>query len=129
MLAFEIMNKRNLDLDRDKVLKMVLFHELGEIDAGDITPFDNVTKEEKYEREYNCLSRLTKLTGINEMLDLWIEFSQRKTQEAIFVYKMDKLDAIVQSKIYSERLNNDMIFEEFKKCYFDIYNEFKEFVD
>jgi len=51
MLALEIMTKNDLKLDQLKVLKMISYHELGEIDTGDFTPVDKIDKKEKYERE------------------------------------------------------------------------------
>lgn len=51
LLALELMHKNTLHIDELKVLKMVAFHELCEIDAGDVTPVDNVDKKIKYENE------------------------------------------------------------------------------
>ncbi len=47
LIAWAVMKKKNLKLDEAKVLKMALIHELGEIDFGDVTPFDNVSLKEK----------------------------------------------------------------------------------
>ena len=47
MLSLEIIEKNKLDLDQLKVIKMIAYHELGEIDVGDITPFDNIPKQQK----------------------------------------------------------------------------------
>ena len=52
ILALEFMSKNNLDVDPLKVLKMIAYHELCEIDAGDTTIVDNVPKEEKYKKEF-----------------------------------------------------------------------------
>lgn len=42
MLAYFIIEKEKIkDLDTLKVFKMIMFHDLGEIEIGDITPFDN----------------------------------------------------------------------------------------
>ena len=49
MLALEILAKNDLKLDQLKVLKMIAYHELGEIDAGDMTIVDKVPKEVKYQ--------------------------------------------------------------------------------
>lgn len=58
ILALEIIDKKKLDLNVEKVLKMILYHEIGEIKIGDLTPFDNVSKEEKYKKEYNAIKNL-----------------------------------------------------------------------
>ena len=64
------------------------------------------------------------------MLDLWLEFEEKKTKEAIFVYKMDKLQAVMQAKYYSELINDDnKIFEEFYNNAIDKCKEFLEIAD
>lgn len=45
-------------LDIGKVIKMLVFHELGEVVIGDITPFDNVTPEEKMEKEHATINEV-----------------------------------------------------------------------
>lgn len=44
MLAFAIRDPR---VNRDRLIKICLVHDLAESVVGDITPFDGVTKEEK----------------------------------------------------------------------------------
>lgn len=113
VLALEIINKDKLNLDTEKVLKMLLYHEMGEIIIGDITPYDNVTIAQKYEMEKKAVETLSKKTDTPEMLDLWLEFESNATKESIFVKKVDKLDAILQAEIYSKEKNNVEIVKEF----------------
>ncbi len=129
MLALEIMhNKKYRDLDQLKVLKMCLYHELCEIDAGDHTPYDKITKEEKYAMELNCIKRLSKECKMPEILDLWLEFEENKTPEAQFVKKLDKLDAVMQSKIYGEMQDNPNLFNEFYNYSSDLISDFDEYL-
>ena len=44
MLAFAVRDPR---VDRDRLIKICLVHDLAESVVGDITPFDGVTKEDK----------------------------------------------------------------------------------
>lgn len=113
MLALEVMQKKDLKLDQLKVIKMIAYHELCEIDAGDTTPFDHVSKEEKYKKELACVERLTKEYNMPEIKTLWLEFEENKTLEAQFVKKIDKYDAVMQSKVYSQMLKNDELYNEF----------------
>ena len=106
MIALEIINKRKLQLDEAKVLKMILQHEIVEIEVGDLTPVDNVSKDEKYKREYAAVKKVSEKANMPEILDLWLEFEENKTKEAQFVKKMDRLDAVMQSQIYSKQQNN-----------------------
>lgn len=113
MLALDIMSHNDFKLDKLKVLKMISYHELCEIDAGDVTPFDNVTSEEKFEKEYACIKRLSEEYNMPEIESLWLEFEECKTPEAIFVKHLDKFDAIQQAKVYSDKQNRPDIYEEF----------------
>ena len=128
VLALEIMAKNNLELDQLKVVKMIAYHEIGEIDAGDFTPVDNITKKEKYEKEYACVKRISEQYEMPEILELWKEFEENKTPEAQFVKKLDKFDCVLQSKVYSEIYDKPELFEEFKtngRAYYDDMKKLK----
>ena len=43
ILAVGLSSEFKIDLDMEKVLKMLTIHEIGEVLIGDITPFDNIT--------------------------------------------------------------------------------------
>lgn len=126
MLALEIMNKNDLKLDQLKVLKMIAYHELGEIDAGDSTIVDNVPKDVKYQKEYAGVKRIAEAYEMPEILELWLEFEENKTAEAQFVKKLDKFDCVLQSKIYSEKYDKPELFEEFKSNSKDYYTDMKK---
>ena len=115
------MKEKALRLNHEKVFKLILSHELGEIDAGDITLVDGVSKEEKYNKEKIAIERIAESYDMPEMKDLWLEFEESKTKEAKFVKVIDKLDAVMQSKIYSKLNNKPEVFEEF-------YNNSKEVI-
>lgn len=131
MLSMEIMHKdpKYQNLDQLKVLKMVLVHELCEIDAGDTTPYDNVSKEEKFKVERKSEKRIATECGMPEIFDLWKEFEQNSTPEAQFVKKMDRLDAIIQAKIYSKIANNKNVFLSFVERSPQVAEEFKEYIE
>lgn len=123
MLALELMNKNNLQLDQLKVVKMIAYHDLGEIDVGDYTPVDDVTAEEKHKKEHVAIKRIAEAYNMPEIEELWLEFEENKTAEAQFVKHVDKYDAILQSKIYAEENNNPALFEEFKQNAIKIYED------
>ena len=82
---------------------MLVVHELGEVIIGDITPFDNVSKEEKLRREHEAIIRVIgDLVKKDELIELLYEFDERKTKESIFAYHCDKLEADIQSKVYQD---------------------------
>ena len=126
MLALEIMSKNDLNLDQLKVIKMIAYHELGEIDAGDFTPVDKIDKKEKYKFEFEGVKRIAEQYEMPEILQLWQEFEECKTREAQFVKKLDKFDCVLQSKVYSEMYDKPELFEEFKTNGKDYYYDMKK---
>jgi len=129
LLAIEIMEKEKLNLNKEKVLKMVLYHELGEIGAGDITPVDDINREEKYNLEKDYIEKISINCNMPEIYELWKEFEENKTPEAIFVKKIDKLDTIIQCKIYSEINNKPEVYEEFYSRWKPLISEFLKYID
>lgn len=113
ILALEYMSKYPNDLDQLKVLKMIAYHDLGELDAGDITPVDNVPVEEKEANELKGIKRLATTYGMPEIETIWLEFQKQETPESHFVRMIDKLDAVKQAKMYSDQQNRPEVFEEF----------------
>lgn len=113
-LAIFLIQKNDLKLDELKVIKMAAFHELCEIDAGDITPVDHVDSKTKYEKELRAIERISSEYDMPEIKELWLEFEENKTPEAQFVKKLDKFDAVMQAKIYSEKgLAKPEVYDEF----------------
>lgn len=129
-LALITMDKYDLKLNAEKVLKMILIHELGEIDVGDIPMVDKEEHSQKHDKELKCVKRIAEEAEEPWMLDMWLEFEKKETKEAKFVYKMDKLQAILQAKYYSEILNDDnTLFKEFYENGIDLCGEFIELAD
>lgn len=129
LLALSIIDKYKLDLNIEKTLKMILIHELGEIDVGDIPVIDVERRKNKHVDELNGVKRICDVINEQWMLDLWLEFEEKKTKEADFVYKIDKLQAVLQAKYYSELINNYELFEEFYDNALDKCKEFLEIAD
>ena len=127
MLALEIMAKNKLKLDELKVLKMIAYHELGEIEIGDITIHDNITIEEKYKMELAAIEKFSKQAKMPEILELWLEFEENKTPEAQFVKLIDRYDAVLYSKLYNDDYNFPAAFDEFKLNYKEQYSKGEKF--
>jgi len=88
-------------LDRDKVLRMVLVHELGEVYTGDITPVDGVSPEEKHRLELDSLEKVLGDTqAAFELRALWQEFEDGSSAEARFVRELDRLEMGLQAAVY-----------------------------
>ena len=103
ILALSIDSEFKTDLDINKVIKMLVLHELGEVIIGDITPFDNITPEEKMKKEHEAMREVIgDLVNQEEFLLLLFEFDEKKTKEAIFAHHCDKLEADIQAKVYQD---------------------------
>ena len=101
LLALTIIEKNKLNLDAFKCIKMGIIHELGEIYAGDFTPYDNITKEEKHLKEKEAILKvLDSLDKDNDFLELWEEFEKNETDEARFIKNVDQLEFLLQACAY-----------------------------
>ena len=88
------------ELDKYKLLLMALFHDFGEIYAGDLIPSDAVSADEKQLREKGSIQEvLGKLPKGDLYLSIWEEFEQGKTPEAIFIRQIDRLEMAFQASI------------------------------
>lgn len=103
ILAIALSSEFDIDVDLNKVLKMLVIHEIGEVLIGDITPFDNITPQEKEELEHQAIiSIIGDLATKDELIALMLEFDEHQTKESIFAYHCDKLEADIQSKVYQD---------------------------
>ena len=110
MLAIAMKSQYDYNIDIYKVILMLAIHELEEIYIGDLTLFQ-ISKEEKAKLGHEAIIKvLDGLISKEELMNLILEFDERKTPEAIFAYQCDKLECDLQSKLYDEEgcvdLNN-----------------------
>lgn len=124
LMSLAVIDKYKLKLNVEKTLKMILIHELGEIDVGDIALPTKEQIIEKYNGEFKGVNRICEVLHEKWMLDLWLEFEEKKTEEANFVYKMDKLQAVMQARYYGELTENEMLFDEFYNNAIKLCGEF-----
>ena len=88
----------NEPLDVLKTMKMVLVHDIVEIDAGDTYCYDSAGNSTKAERENAAAKRLFGLLPKDfeeEFLGLWREFEERKTPESKFANAMDRIQPLL----------------------------------
>ncbi len=86
--------------DISRVIKMVLIHDLVEIDAGDTYLFDEAAQHDKAEREQKAADRIFGILPEEdgkELMDLWHEFEERKTKEARFASLMDRIQPFLHN--------------------------------
>ena len=81
-------------IDVCHVLKLLLVHDIIEIDAGDTYCYDEVGTKDQSIREHQAAERIFYLLPedqANTMCDLWLEFESRNTPEAKFAVALDCL--------------------------------------
>jgi putative hydrolase of HD superfamily len=101
--------------DTQKILKMILLHDLAESITGDFTP-QQKSKEEKRRLENKTMDEI--LNNLPEVLQkqyllLWNEYQIHETNEANFVHQIDKLEMALQAKIYSKQSKSSQDFSIF----------------
>jgi putative hydrolase of HD superfamily len=98
VLLFEHSADKNIDLSR--VLKMLLIHDLVEIDAGDTFCYDDTAAQTKESREKNAADRIFNLLPSDQASDtraLWEEFEARRTPEAKYAAALDRLQPLLHN--------------------------------
>lgn len=88
------------DVDMDKVIRMILIHDLGECFTGDIPVFDKTLEHEEKEKEllYQWVKTLPEALA-EEMMTLYEEMEKRETIEAKIFKAIDGIEAVLQHNI------------------------------
>ncbi|MEJ2471055.1 MAG: HD domain-containing protein [Desulfuromonadales bacterium] len=87
-------------LDQCRVLKMLLLHDVVEIEAGDTFCFDAEANRDKAEREQRAAAKLFGLLPADlasEMRCLWEEFETGQTSEARYANCLDRFQVLLQN--------------------------------
>ena len=90
----------NVEVDLLRVIKMLLMHDIVEIDAGDTFAFDEAGKASQAERENIAADRLFGLLPSDqrqEFMTLWAEFEARESAEARFALALDRVLPVLQN--------------------------------
>jgi putative hydrolase of HD superfamily len=83
-----------------RVVKMILVHDLVEIDAGDTFAYDTVRAQDKYARECQAADRIFCLLPPDQAAEiraLWEEFEARETPEAKYAAALDRFQPILHN--------------------------------
>jgi putative hydrolase of HD superfamily len=84
----------------DRVVRMLLIHDLVEIDAGDTFLYDEAAEQSKHDRELRAAERIFGLLPADlrqELYALWQEFEQRQTPDALFAAGLDRLQPLLHN--------------------------------
>ena len=99
-------------LNTEKVMKMMLIHDLPEGIIGDLVPGENANKDmDEEEAIRSILGSLPDKMQI-DYTEIWNEFKMNKTKESQLVHEIDKLELIIQLSLYRDRMSKEA-FNEF----------------
>jgi putative hydrolase of HD superfamily len=94
LMAIIFAEHANANINVLTVIKMLLIHDIVEIDAGDVLFYDTEKRAQQEEIEKAAAKRIFSLlpeSQAEEFLALWHEFEEAKTEEAKFAKAIDRL--------------------------------------
>ncbi len=100
LMAIVLTEHSNEPIDVLKVVKMVLIHDIVEIDAGDVFIYDTVKNHSNTDEERLAANRIFGLLPEKqkeEFISIWEEFEAGETNEAKFAKSMDRLEPLLQN--------------------------------
>ena len=98
LMAVLLAEYSNEPVDTLKVVKMLLIHDLVEIDAGDSYAYDEAAQATAHEREQKAADRIFGMLPKDqeeEFRSLWDEFEEYETPEARFAHVMDNFQPLL----------------------------------
>lgn len=98
MMVMLLSEYANEPINVEHTMKLVLLHDVIEIDAGDTYAYDEAGNATKKEREQKAAERIFSLLPeeqCKELKNIWEEFEACKTPEAKFASTLDKIQPIL----------------------------------
>ncbi|RZJ59678.1 MAG: HD domain-containing protein [Flavobacterium sp.] len=123
MMTIVLAEHSDKPIDVLKVVKMVLIHDIVEIDAGDTFIYDTVNDHSNTANELLAARRIFGLLPAEQaqtFIDLWMEFEEGQTDEAKFAKSMDRFEPLLQNSS-----NNGGTWAEFDVPYQKVYDKKK----
>src|SRR5919108_3445125 len=104
-----------LGLDTERVVKMVILHDLAESITGDYLPGE-IDKNEKVRKENKAMKTILHYVPkdlSSEYEGIWKEYLLGKTEISRLVHEVDKLEMALQARQYRIRGYSDQILSSF----------------
>ena len=103
--------------DTEKIIKMILLHDLAESHIGDYIP-GQIRKENKIKIENNAYDEI--ISTLPDIIKLpydkiWEEYQKQESPESIIVHQIDKLEMALQAKMYQKEVVPTEAVESFFK--------------
>lgn len=123
MMTIVLAEHSDKPIDILKVLKMVLIHDIVEIDAGDTFIYDSTKNHNNTNEELMAAKRIFGLlpsAQAEEFIAIWQEFEDGTTDEAKFAKAMDRFEPLLQNTS-----NDGGTWKEFEVPYQKVYDKKK----
>ncbi len=123
MMTIVLAEHSDVPIDVLKVLKMVLIHDIVEIDAGDTFIYDTQKNHTNTNEELVAAKRIFGLLPqeqAEEFIAIWEEFEEGLTDEAKFARAMDRFEPLLQNTS-----NGGGTWTEFDVSYQKVYDKKK----
>lgn len=123
MMAIVLSEYSNDEIDLLKVIKMVLIHDIVEIDTGDTFIYDQNKIHENTREELKSAQRIFGILPkeqAEEFIKIWTEFEEGISNEAKFAKSMDRLEPLLQNTS-----NDGGTWKEFGVKYHTVYDKKK----
>lgn len=110
-------------LNMEKVISMLLIHDLGEIYVGDTWVFDDEKKLHSHDRELASIERTMSILPEEKYLNMkksWLEFEKGQSAEARYARVIDALVPLInhlevsESNYNPDNISSDMVLEKKK---------------
>ena len=127
MMAIVLLEHANKDIDLLKVLKVVLIHDIVEIDAGDTFIYSTTKDHNNTNEELVAAKRIFGMLPkeqANDLIAIWEEFEAGETDEAKFAKAMDRFEPLLQNAS-----NSGGTWVEFDVPYHKVYDKKSEIKD
>ncbi|MCF3107196.1 HD domain-containing protein [Niabella sp. CC-SYL272] len=100
VMAIVLAEHANEPVDLLKVLKMVLIHDIVEIDSGDVFIYDTQQNHTNTVEELKAARRIFGIlpqAQAEALIEVWKEFEAGQTAEARFARALDRLEPLLQN--------------------------------
>jgi putative hydrolase of HD superfamily len=118
MCAISMVLSDILGLDTQRVMKMVILHDLAESIIGDYMPgqISEKHKRLKEKKAINSILNCIPSTLRGNYRKIWNEYLQNKTDVAQLVHRVDKIEMILQAMQYAKEGYPKKLLHSFLNC-------------
>ena len=99
-LALLLREHGDPNVNIDRVIRMLLVHDVGEIGAGDVSLYKDTDPQARFDAEKVFIEQL--LADHNDLIALWHEFESGESLDARYANAMDRIAGVLSSLFNEE---------------------------